>query len=118
MKLIYDNILLSISKQEKLLAVLIDPDKIAVKEIKDFIEKVNSSVATHIFVGGSTVAERLTEKIVVEIKVHTNLPVVIFPGDITQITDHVNDNWYKFALDDEYDELKVQWRTLKNSLGT
>ncbi len=85
MSSIYQNILTSISKGEKLLAVLIDPDKIP-KDISDFIQKVNNSIITHIFVGGSTVDDLATEILVSEIKKFTNLPVVLFPGDVTQIT--------------------------------
>ncbi len=84
---IYQTILKSVSVNEKLLAVLIDPDKFSVDKIPDFIEKVNQSIATHIFVGGSTVNEFDTEILVIEIKKYTSLPIVLFPGDVTQITD-------------------------------
>lgn len=86
MGLIYDNILKSITNGEKLLAVLIDPDKMNVDNVASAIEMVNNSAVTHIFVGGSEVDETLTEKIVLEIKQHSNLPVVLFPGDVSQIT--------------------------------
>ncbi|WP_033959857.1 geranylgeranylglyceryl/heptaprenylglyceryl phosphate synthase [Psychroserpens jangbogonensis] len=90
MKAVYNNILNSISKGEKLLAVLIDPDKMAVEMVSGFIKKVNQSIATHIFVGGSTVDENETQELVVKIKVHTNLPIVLFPGDVTQITNQAD----------------------------
>jgi len=86
MGLIYDNILKSIEKGEKLLAVLIDPDKLEIYRVAAFIKKVNSSITTHIFVGGSVVKEALTEVLVLEIIKHTKLPVVLFPGDVSQIT--------------------------------
>jgi len=87
MKNIYQDILASISKQQKLLAVLIDPDKMAIEMAVGFIEKVNKSLVTHIFVGGSTVEKYATKKLVSRIKSQTDLPVIIFPGDINQITD-------------------------------
>ncbi|NJX15335.1 geranylgeranylglyceryl/heptaprenylglyceryl phosphate synthase [Tamlana crocina] len=87
MESIYQHIYKACKKREKLLAVLIDPDKFAFSNTKSFVEKVNQSVATHVFVGGSTVAEHITEILVAEIKKHTQLPVVLFPGDVTQITD-------------------------------
>lgn len=86
MSLIYDNILKSINKGNKLLAVLIDPDKFDISNVAGFIKKVNSSIATHIFVGGSIVEDKLTDNLVQEIKIYTKLPVVLFPGDVTQIT--------------------------------
>ncbi len=86
MKQIYKNIVQSVSSGKKLLAVLIDPDKFHVQNTKLFIDKVNASIATHIFVGGSEVEEQLTDILVNEIKKHTQLPIVLFPGDVTQIT--------------------------------
>lgn len=86
MKLILKDILIAVSKGEKLLAVLIDPDKMKLENVSNFIKKVNASIATHIFVGGSTVDDNATEVLVTEIKRHTQLPIVLFPGDVTQIT--------------------------------
>ena len=90
MKAVYINIQEAIVNGRKLLAVLIDPDKFSVEKTYNFIEKVNTSVATHVFVGGSTVEEAETEILVSEIKKHTNLPIVLFPGDVTQITNQAD----------------------------
>jgi len=87
MSSIYQNIKSSTKRQEKLLAVLIDPDKANIESIASLCEKINRSIATHIFVGGSEVEEFETEKLVVELKKYTKLPVILFPGDVTQITD-------------------------------
>lgn len=84
---IYKDILQKPQSNNKLLAVLIDPDKTSVDNIKNLFKKINTSIATHIFVGGSEVEEHLTEKLVIEIKTYTNLPVILFPGDVSQITD-------------------------------
>lgn len=83
---IYKNIQASILKSKKLLAILIDPDKFPLENTASFIKKVNASIATHIFVGGSMVNENETDALVKEIKKHTTIPVVLFPGDVTQIT--------------------------------
>jgi putative glycerol-1-phosphate prenyltransferase len=87
---IYQDILGAIEKREKLLAVLIDPDKFSIGNTFRFFEKVNASIATHVFVGGSTVEISATEVLVKEIKKHTNLPIVLFPGDVTQITNEAD----------------------------
>ena len=90
MKEIYNSITASKLKGEKLLAVLIDPDKAKPDSLSGMIRKIDLSVATHIFVGGSTVKEKATDLVVMEIKKHTTLPVVLFPGDVTQITDNAD----------------------------
>jgi putative glycerol-1-phosphate prenyltransferase len=84
---IYKHIVSSAKTSEKLLAVLIDPDKMKLPRVPSFMSKVNQSIATHIFVGGSEVDEDATELLVEAIKKTTNLPVVLFPGDKLQITD-------------------------------
>ena len=86
MTTIYQNILSSIENDEKLLAILIDPDKIEIENIHSFILKVNQSIANFIFVGGSAVHANDCDTVVFEIRKHTNLPIVLFPGDVTQIT--------------------------------
>lgn len=71
---------------QKLLAILLDPDKLLVENIEDSIKKINQKKVDYIFVGGSTVAEGITEIIVLKIKEFTKIPIVLFPGDYTQIT--------------------------------
>ncbi len=90
MKAVYNNILSSISIGEKLLAVLIDPDKMKLEGLSGFMRKLNQSVATHIFVGGSNVDDEATEELVTAIKKMTNLPIILFPGDVTQITNYAD----------------------------
>lgn len=83
---IYQNILKAKKEGKKLLAVLIDPEKIDIENIPLFFEKVHQSIATHIFVGGSTDKNNQTKNVVIAIKNVTKLPVILFPGDVTQIT--------------------------------
>ena len=86
MNSIYNDIIKAKKQQKKLLAVLLDPDKLLLKEVAIIVCKINESPATHIFVGGSTVANGKTEKLVIEIKKHTSLPVILFPGNFNQVT--------------------------------
>jgi len=90
MRKIYQDILVSTSNKEKLLAVLIDPDKMVIEIASKIIRSVNASMATHIFVGGSIVEDNKTEKLVSEIKKYTNLPVIVFPGDVSQIAEQAD----------------------------
>jgi len=82
---IYQHILQSISKGEKLLAILLDPDKINLSEVSQFAQKINDK-ADFIFVGGSTVSNGDTDNLVQKLKENTKLPIVLFPGDYTQLT--------------------------------
>ena len=83
---IYQNIVSAKKEGKKLLAVLIDPEKMDLKHIPCFFEKIHNSIATHIFIGGSTDKDHQTESVVMAVKKETNLPVILFPGDVSQIT--------------------------------
>ena len=71
---------------KKLLAILIDPDKFELEHTASFLRKLPTDTS-HIFVGGSTVSAGATETLVNTIKLYTSRPVLVFPGDFTQITD-------------------------------
>jgi len=86
MNTIYHDILESISQNKKLLAILIDPEKMDLDKIPTSIYKVNKSKTSYVFVGGSTVDNHSTQTLVTEIKKYIKLPVILFPGDVTQIT--------------------------------
>lgn len=85
--LYYHNIIEAKNKQQKLLAVLIDPDKVVLEHLPSFFNKLHLSIATHIFVGGSTDEFKKTKTVVTKIKELTHLPVILFPGSFEQITE-------------------------------
>ena len=87
---IYKNILEAINRGEKLLAVLLDPDKLNIEELPSLFEKLHQSIVTHIFVGGSTDPLNKTRSIVHTIKNLTKLPIILFPGDYSQITEEAD----------------------------
>jgi len=84
-KLFYQDLITSISEGNKGLAILIDPEKFSISETNSFLKKIPKKT-THIFVGGSTIANGCVEKTINVFKEHTNLPVFLFPGDHSQIT--------------------------------
>ena len=64
------------------LIILIDPDKYNPALIK----LADKSKAAYIFVGGSILKKNTFEKTIKSIKSITKIPVIIFPGDETQIS--------------------------------
>lgn len=74
----------------KLLAILLDPDKIKGESIVEIMAKINNSTVDFVFVGGSTVQEQVTEDLVIKIKELTSLPIVLFPGNYNQVTSHAD----------------------------
>lgn len=86
MQNIYDEILQSKKKNQKLLAILLDPDKVDLQNIKGLISKIKQSPATHIFIGGSLVLNNAIDQIISELKKELQIPIVLFPGNPSQIS--------------------------------
>lgn len=84
---IYKDILKAKSENAKLLAILLDPDKIDLNTIEVLISKIYQSPATHIFIGGSLVTTNILDELILKIKKRGSLPIVLFPGNPSQISD-------------------------------
>ena len=90
MDIIYQEILKSKSENKKLLAILLDPDKLTLDTISFLVEKINQSPATHLFVGGSSFEGTNLNEIILKIKLETTLPIILFPGNPSQISNDAN----------------------------
>ena len=69
-----------------MIGVLLDPDKQRLDELEACLHAMDSRVVDLILVGGSTVENGDTQRLVGKIKELSTLPVVLFPGDFSQIT--------------------------------
>ena len=84
---IYKDILKAKSENTKLLAILLDPDKVVLENLSILISKINHSPASHVFIGGSQVTTNILDELIVRIEQNCNLPIVLFPGNASQISD-------------------------------
>lgn len=82
---LYDSFTQAVQRKRKLLAILLDPEKFDIDHTAAFLRKLPKE-ASHIFVGGSTVPEGSTHALVKQLKLFTAKPIILFPGDISQIT--------------------------------
>ena len=83
---IYKGILQAKASGVKLLAILLDPDKIAWESMDVLIAKINQSPATHLLIGGSHVETNAIDQLITTIKKDCKLPIVLFPGNPSQIS--------------------------------
>ena len=90
MKNIYQDILLAKKEKRKLLAILLDPDKIDLNAVPALIQKVINAPATHVFIGGSHVTHNIIDELILKIKSSCELPIVLFPGNPSQISIHAD----------------------------
>jgi phosphoglycerol geranylgeranyltransferase len=79
------NIYNLITKPGKKFALLIDPDNYSVHSLIATMYAAEELKINMIFVGGSLVSDRIDSTIEI-IKQHTNIPVVLFPGSLLQLS--------------------------------
>lgn len=75
---------------DKLLAILLDPDKILLNNLNATVKRINNSKANLIFVGGSLLFKNVLDQFVKIVKENTTLPVLLFPGSAMQITNNAD----------------------------
>ncbi|MFW6225104.1 MAG: geranylgeranylglyceryl/heptaprenylglyceryl phosphate synthase [Bacteroidota bacterium] len=83
--MIYQDIITKQAGGRKTLAILIDPDKVSLNETSKITDYANQANVDFIMIGGSLINDFIESTIEV-IKQHTNIPVIIFPGSILQIS--------------------------------
>jgi putative glycerol-1-phosphate prenyltransferase len=83
---IYEQIANARRENRKLIGILLDPDKLRLEKVADCLLAIDSQEVDLLLVGGSTVENGDTQALVGKIKEHSTLPVVLFPGDFSQIT--------------------------------
>jgi len=76
---------------KKQLALLIDPENTYLKaDIQEIIEATTDAEVDYIFVGGSLVTHNKIDEVVSLLKRLTNLPIILFPGGLNQISQHAD----------------------------
>ena len=88
--MIKSNILKKISFGKKIWCVLIDPDKLPLEKINHLISLINKSSCDYVLVGGSLVNNFYYNDFIKKIKTISRKPVIIFPGNNQQISNHAD----------------------------
>lgn len=79
------------SRDRKRLAILIDPENTNHRDnLAELMEVASQSMVDYVFVGGSLVTHNRMDEVVSAIKSNSDLPVVLFPGGLNQISAHAD----------------------------
>lgn len=70
--------------------MLVDPDRWDLDEVEVFIKKINDSGADGIMVGSSLILGEGAQRKMKRIQDAATLPVILFPGNVSQLTPHVD----------------------------
>jgi len=71
--------------KKKLFALLIDPDKQTAKQLEIVANSAQQAKVDFIFVGGSLISSNF-ENCIIVLKQNCRLPIIIFPGNLLQIS--------------------------------
>jgi len=74
------------ANSKKLLAVLIDPDKLGESALINLVKEASAAQADLIFIGGSLITGISLDSCIETVKSHCNIPVILFPGSIMQVS--------------------------------
>jgi phosphoglycerol geranylgeranyltransferase len=83
---IYNHLLNTIKQKGAAYLILLDPDKLSDSKLPVFLKHCEKSGVDGFLVGGSLMVNGDFESFIEKVKVNTNLPTIIFPGSINQVS--------------------------------
>ena len=83
---IYNHLINTIKEKGAAYLVLLDPDKLPENKLAGFLKHCEKSGVDGFLVGGSLMVNGDFESFIEKVKTYTNLPSIIFPGSITQVS--------------------------------
>ena len=87
--MIYDWIVKQVLNEKKLFALLLDPDEYNDRSLKHTLIEAGKTETDFILVGGSLVSTPVAP-FIQKIKEHSEIPVLLFPGNLLQISDNAD----------------------------
>ncbi len=82
----YDSLKNTIKRKGAAYLILIDPDKLSLEKIKMFIKHCEENDVDGFLIGGSLMVYGNLDESIKEVKKHTKLPVIVFPGSVDQVS--------------------------------
>ncbi len=73
-------------KGDKMWAILIDPDKVSYTDLPKLCTYINTSSCDYVLVGSSLINNDTFEKCIIELSSFIQKPILIFPGNKSQIS--------------------------------
>lgn len=87
---IYSNLCAKKAEGKKSFGLLIDPDKVDEEKLEKLISLSVNAQVDYFLVGGSLVISDFLDECVKSLKKNTDIPVILFPGNSSQITHYAD----------------------------
>ena len=85
-KSIYNQLVLDKEKERKKFAVLIDPDRLRLKNVDQIVKSSIDAHVDYFFIGGSLIVDDMLDKCLLQIKKECDIPLILFPGNSFQLS--------------------------------
>lgn len=92
---------------QKSFAVLIDPDGVHLSALEVLVELCVNAKVDYFFVGGSLVLSNHLDEVIQQIKERCNIPVVLFPGSPSQVSNYADALLYLSLISGRNPELLI-----------
>ena len=87
---VYSSLVQRKAVRKRSFAVLIDPDKVTIQQLDLLIRQSVEARVDFFFLGGSLVLTDNLDECILHIKKECDIPVVLFPGNPTQLSRHAD----------------------------
>ncbi|MDB5252160.1 MAG: geranylgeranylglyceryl phosphate synthase [Flaviaesturariibacter sp.] len=104
---VYQTLLEKKQRGQKSFAVLIDPDKVSPASLDQLLRLAAEARVDYFFVGGSLVVSNGLDDCILQIKAHSKIPVVLFPGSPSQVSPHADALLYLSLISGRNPELLI-----------
>jgi phosphoglycerol geranylgeranyltransferase len=104
---IYQSLLQKKAKGQKSFAVLVDPDKVTVDKIDELTTLAIDASVDYLFIGGSLVISNRLDEVVQQVKKNCDIPVVLFPGSPSQVSQYADALLYLSLISGRNPELLI-----------
>ena len=94
-------------KGQKSFAVLIDPDKVNPSAVEQLVRLSVDAKVDYFLVGGSLVISNQLDEVVQQIKASCDIPVILFPGSPSQISNYADALLYLSLISGRNPELLI-----------
>lgn len=83
---IYEDLVNRKIRKQKSFAVLIDPDRMEREDLDKIIRLAVDATVDYFFIGGSLVVVNTVDENIQQIKMHCDIPTILFPGAPSQVS--------------------------------
>ena len=104
---VYKSLLELRLKKRKSFAVLIDPDKVSVKQVVDIAALCNQAHVDYVFMGGSLMVTQHLDECIQAFKAKSDIAVILFPGSPSQVSRYADALFYLSLISGRNPELLI-----------